>query len=117
IARSATKLGVSVSVDVLFPGVGSVVPTGGVTVAVLTRLPVSEARLVPVTVNTTELPAPDAMSTVAARLLPLPAPPLVKLAVPVVADVQATLVSPAGSVSATVAPVTLLGPLLVTVIV
>src|SRR5437868_12294 len=114
-ARSAVPAGVSVSVDVLLPGVGSVVPTGVVTVAVLTRLVVREASVVPVTVKTTELPAPLAMSIVAARLLPAPVAPLVTDADPVVTEVQVTLVNPAGSVSATVAPVTLLGPLLVTV--
>src|SRR5438552_3414375 len=114
-ARSAVMLGVSVSVEVLLPGVGSVVPTGVVTVAVLTRLVVSEASVVPVTVKTTELPTPEAMLIVAARLLPLPVAPLVTEADPVVDEVQVTLVKPAGNVSATVAPVTLLGPLLVTV--
>ena len=38
--KSAILFGVSVSVSVLFPGFGSVVPAGGVTVAVFTRLPV-----------------------------------------------------------------------------
>src|SRR5438874_1399040 len=116
-ARSATRAGVSLSVDELLPGVGSVVPAGGVTVAVLTRLPVSDASVVPVTVKTTELPTPLATFTVAARLLPEPVAPLVTEALPVVLDVQVTPVSPAGIASATLAPVTLLGPLLVTVMV
>src|SRR5580658_6173724 len=108
-ARSADGAGVTVTVDVLLVGLGSVVPAGGVTVAVFTRLPVSDANAVPVTVKTTELPAPAAMFTVDARLLPLP--------VAVVLDVQVTPVSNAEIVSATLAPVTLLGPTSVTVIV
>ena len=43
--------------------------------------------------------------------------PAVTLAVPVVLEVQVTPVNSAEMVSATVAPVTLLGPVLVTVIV
>src|SRR5947207_3357628 len=92
-------------------------PGGAVTVAVLTRLPVAEGDAVPVTVKTTELPAPAATFRVAARSLPAPLPPPVTLAAPVVADVQVTPVSAAGKASATVAPVTSLGPVLVTVIV
>src|SRR5450432_1679568 len=117
IARSDTGAGVSVSVDVLLPGVGSLVPVGGVTVAVLTRFVVADASAVPVTVKTTELPAPAATSTVAARLLPEPLAPALMLTLPVVLDVQVTPVRVAGMVSATVAPVTSLGPRLVTVIV
>src|SRR5437868_6669958 len=116
-ARSETKAGVSVSVAVLLPGVGSVVPAGGVTTAVLTRLPVAAAEAVPVTVKVTELPAPAAMFTVAARLLPEPVAPAVTEAVPVVLEVQVTPVKVAGIVSAMVAPVTLLGPVFVTVMV
>src|SRR5262245_36119804 len=115
--RSAMRFGVSVSVEVLFPGVGSVVPVGGVTVAVLTRLPVNDEIGRAAWRETTEMPAPLAISTVTARLLPDPVAPLVTLAVPLVGDVQVPLVRPAGSVSAMVAPITLLGPLLVTVIV
>ena len=40
IDKSADGAGVSVSVAVLLPGVGSVVPLGTLTVAVFTRLPV-----------------------------------------------------------------------------
>src|SRR6185369_9994415 len=115
--KSATGAGVSVSVEVLLPGVGSVVPVGGVTVAVLTRLPVAAAEAVPLTVKTMKLPAPAAMFTVALRLLPEPLPPLVTAAVPVAADVQVTPLKIAGMVSAIEAPVTLLGPVFRTVIV
>src|SRR5262249_29623249 len=109
--------GASVSVEMLLPGTGSVVPAGTLTVAVFTRLVDAVGDAVPVTVKTTALPAPAAMFTVADRLLPEPVPPVVALAVPVVLDVQVTPVNVAGIESATVAPVTLLSPILVTVIV
>ena len=48
--RSATLFCESVSVAVLLPGVGSVTPEGGVTVTVLTRLPVNPLGIVTVTV-------------------------------------------------------------------
>ena len=76
-----------------------------------------EERAVPVTVKTTALPAPAAMLTVAARLLPEPLAPLLTEAAPVVEEVQLTPVRVAGMASATLAPTTLLGPLLVTVMV
>src|SRR5437763_126234 len=116
-ARSDTSPAVSVSVALLLPGVGSVVPAGAVTMAVLTRLAVAEDCAVPVTVKTTELPAPAGMLTVAARLLPEPLPPLLTVAVPVTLEVHVTPVRMAGMVSATLAPTALLGPLLVTVMV
>src|SRR5439155_1417329 len=116
-ARSDTSDAVSVSVELLLLLVGSVVPAGAVTVAVLTRLAVAEDRAVPVTVKTTELPAPAPMLTVAARLLPEPVAPLLTEALPVVEEVQVTPVRIAGMASATVAPTASLGPALVTVMV
>src|SRR5437764_301039 len=116
-ARSATGAAVSVSVALLLARLGSVVPAAALTVAVLTRLPVADDSAVPVTVKTTELPAPLGMVTVEARLLPVPLPPLVTEAVPVTLEVHVTPVRAAGMVSATVAPMTLLGPALVTVMV
>src|SRR5438045_3217152 len=103
-ARSAMGAAVSVSVEVLLIVLESVVPAGVVTVAVLTRLPVAEERALPLTVKTTELPAPDGMLTVAARLLPEPVEPAVTAALPLVLEVQVTLVRAAGKVSATEAP-------------
>ena len=50
IERSAVGLRVSVSVAVLLPGVGSVMPPGAVTVAVLARVPVAVAETVAFTV-------------------------------------------------------------------
>src|SRR5262245_19495942 len=117
IARSDTSSGVSVSVALLLLGLVSVVPAGTSTVAVLTRSPVAEDRAVPVTVTTTEVPDPGAMLTVAARLLPKPLAPLLTEALPLVVEVQITLVRVAGMVSATVAPTASLGPLFVTVMV
>ena len=46
IDRSALALSVSVSVAVLFPGVGSVTPPGAATVAVLLSVPVALAEIV-----------------------------------------------------------------------
>ena len=48
--RSACGVNVSVSVAVLLAGVGSVVPCGAATVAVLTSVPVADGLTVPVTV-------------------------------------------------------------------
>ena len=113
IARSAIGFAVSVSVALLLPGVGSVVPAGTVTVAVLTRLPVALADTVPVSVNVA-VPAGQqvhqridvagtARRTAAAGR---------RDTGPASANVMA-----AGTVSATVAPVTALGPLLLATIV
>src|SRR5438046_2439584 len=115
--RGATANWTSVSVELLLPGLESVVPGGVDTVAVLTRSPVSEDMVVPLTVKTTELPAPAAMLTVAARLFPEPLAPEETEALPVVLELQVTPVRPAGMLSAMVAPMTSLGPELVTVIV
>src|SRR5262245_49039268 len=116
-ARSAKIAPRSVSVELLLFKLLSVVAEGGETVAVLTRLPVSVAWVVPLTVKITELPAPAAMLTTALKLLPDPLAPLVTLALPVVLEVHVTPVRPDGIRSETVAPTALPGPLLVTVIV
>src|SRR5438046_46983 len=108
---------VSVSVALLLDETGSVVPAGAATVAVLVRKPLAVDTTVPETVNTTELPAPAGMVTVAARLLPEPLPPLVTEAVPVWLEVHVTPVRVAGMVSATLAPTASLGPVFVTVMV
>src|SRR5438270_865878 len=108
---------VSVSVALLLLRLGSVVPDGAVTVAVLLRKPVAEDGVVPVTVKTAALPAPAATLTVALRLLPEPLAPLLTEALPVVLDVHVTPVRIDGMVSATVAPTASKGPLLVTVMV
>ncbi len=108
IVRLAVGLNVSVSVAELLAGVGSVTPTGGVMDAVLTRLPVAPAAMVPVTVNVAV--APTGRSTVVLMLpLPLPAahdPP------PAGTHVQVTPTSDTGTVSVTLAAVTADGPAL-----
>src|SRR5229473_3294657 len=109
--RSACGVSVSVSVAVLLPGVGSVVPAGAVTLAVLLRLPVAEAEMLAVTVNVAV--PPFARLTVVLMLpVPLVAPQLAAGA-----HVQLALLMPAGSASVTVAPVTALGPALLTTMV
>jgi hypothetical protein len=105
IESSAWGVNVSVSVAVLLAGVGSITPPGTVTVAVLTRLPVAEALTVPVRVYVT-LP-PTGRFTVA---LMLPDPLAVQVPPPAPTQVQVGPVIAAGTVSATVAPVTALGP-------
>src|SRR5437764_1490576 len=104
--RSACGVSVSLSVELLRSGERRVGKVGGVTVAVLLSVPVAVALIVPVAVNTTD--APEASSTVV-LMLPEPLAPFVA--------VQLTLVNVLGNMSVTVAPVTALGPLLVTVIV
>ena len=58
--RSALGVSVSVSVAVLSAGSGSVTPAGGVTVAVLVRLPVAAGSMVPVRVMVTDWPGRQA---------------------------------------------------------
>ena len=103
---------VSVSVAVLFAGVGSVTLPGAVMVAVLTRLPVALAEIVPVTVNVAE--PPTGRSTDA---LMLPLPLAGQVAPPPAVHVHVAPVSAAGMVSATVAAVTAEGPVLLATIV
>ena len=103
----------SVSVALLLPGTGSVVPTGGVTVAVFTNVPTAvDATLA----TTLKVAVPlTARLTVVLRL-PVPLAAL-QLEPPVATQLQLALVMAAGKVSATVAPVTALGPALVTTMV
>src|SRR5262245_4363029 len=106
--RSARGVSVSVSVALSLPGSGSVTPAGGVTVAVLARGPVAEGLTR--TVKRKVTVAPTGRSTVVARA-PKPLagpvttpPPLLAVAA------QRAKVTPAGTGSETLAPVTLLGP-------
>ena len=111
IDRSACGVSVSVSVALLFPGVGSVTPAGSVTVAVLDRFPVAEALMVADTVYVILLPV--GMLTVS---LMLSGPAAVfPVAPPAATLVYVTPVSIPGKVSATVTPLASLGPELVTV--
>src|SRR3989442_1892871 len=109
-ARSASGVSVSVSVAELLDGLGSVVPAGGSTVAVLANEPVALGLISVVNVKVTV--ALTGRFTVVARA-PVPLagpetmpPPLLPL------NAQVAPVTPAGSGSETLAPVTALGPML-----
>src|SRR4029077_9040936 len=108
IARSATRLTVSVSVALLLPGVGSVTPAGAATVAVLAIEPVALPAPLALTVNVAVPPLSRLTNT---EMLPLPLAGQLEPAD--AAQVQVPKVRPDGAVSVTVAPVTALGPLLV----
>jgi hypothetical protein len=103
ISRSAT--GVSVLLSPLFALLGSDVPTGGVTVAVLTRLPVALAITVPVAVKV--IVPPLATLTVA---LMSPVPEAGQLEPALALQVHVTPVIVAGKLSITFAPFASLGP-------
>ena len=108
----------SVSVALLLPAVGSVVPTGAVTVAVLTMVPVAAG--VPVTLKVTEpplgsvgitMPAPCIKAVVVLATVGQAAPPT---GVPQVTPVT---VRPAAAASWKMALVAGLGPALLTTMV
>ena len=103
IAISARGVSVSVSVAELLPGCGSATELD--TVAVLERVPVAAAEIVPVAVYVTE--PPEGRLTVS---LMLPEPDAVQVPPPAPTQVHETPVIAAGNMSATVAPVTPLGP-------
>jgi hypothetical protein len=109
-ARSA--LGASAFTSVLVAAVGSVVPTGGAAVAVLTSEPVAAGSIVPVAVKVT---VPLAGRSTVAAMFPLPLAG--QTAPPAATQVQVTPVIDAGKLSVTVAPRAVLGPALVAVIV
>src|SRR5262245_16814601 len=113
--RSARAVSVLVSVVVLSVGSGSVTPGGGLTVAVLVSRPVAAGLTWTVKVKLTLAPA--GRSTVVARAPPPLAGPLT-LPPPVApANAQEAAVAPAGRGSETLAPVTSLGPALLTTMV
>ena len=113
--RSAWGVRVSVSVALLLAGSGSVTPAGGLTVAVLLSVPVADGLTWTVKVKVTL--ALTGRSTVVARApLPLAAPVTVPPPVLAVAA-QVAAVTPAGRGSDTLAPVTALGPVLLTTMV
>ena len=90
------------SVALLLAGVGSVTPAGGVTVAVLARVPVAEGSICTVKVKVTV--ALTGRSTVVARA-PLPLLGPVTLPPPLLAvAVQLAAVTPAGSGSGHAGP-------------
>ena len=111
IARSALPASASVSVAALLAGAGSLTPPGAATVAVLLSVPVAAAEIAQLAVYVAL--APTGKLTV---LLMLPEPLAVQVPPPAPTQVHVQ-VRLAGNVSATVAPVTLLGPALLAVIV
>src|SRR6478752_7569784 len=113
--RSALGVSVSVSVTLLSDGSGSVTPAGGLTVAVLARLPVAEGLTWTVKVKVT-LALTGRLTVVARAPVPLLGPVTVPPPLLAVA-VQVAAVTPAGRGSDTLAPVTALGPWLVTTMV
>src|SRR5438445_715933 len=107
-ARSATRLTVSVSVALLLPGVGSVTPIGAAMVAVLALGPLA---LSPTRRSSVLVAVPPLTRLTEAERLPLPLAGQLDPAE--AAQVQAPTVRLAGAVSVTVAALTALGPLLV----
>ena len=102
----------SVSVAVLLPAFGSVVPPGAEAEAVLLSVPEAVPETRPVIVRVAV--SPEARLSVEETLLPVP-DAAVHDPEPSVTHVQATEVSSAETLSVTVAPVTSDGPLLATV--
>src|SRR6266508_4068732 len=102
-------------VAVLLARLGSVVPDGAVTVALLTNCPVVPLGTVPLKLKMA-LPPLTRLTVVAILPLPLAAPHAFG-AVAEQVQVKPAPLSAAGNGSLTVAPVTSLGPLLVTVMV
>src|SRR5262245_7877550 len=106
-------ISVSLSVAELLPGVGSTMAPGIATVAVLESVPMATALIVALATKVT-VPAGSRLTI---RLM-LPVPPAPPQLEPIDAlHVQVAKVIAAGNVSVTVAAVTALGPLFVTVIV
>src|SRR6266508_5879059 len=114
-ARSAVMLAGFWLVAVLLVSVGSFMPLGGVTVALLTNCPVVPLGTVPLRLKVA-VPPLTRLTVVAMLPLPLAAPHAFG-AVAVQVQVKPAPLSAAGSGSLTAAPVTSLGPLLVTTMV
>jgi hypothetical protein len=112
-ARSAAGVTDVAASALSFARIGSVVPVGADTVAVFVKGP-PLAVAVPVTITVTLLPTPASMFAIRLTALPVPesAP---HAALPAATHVNDTSVRLLGTVSAIDAPVTSLGPLLVTV--
>jgi len=105
IDRSAVGTNVSVSVAVLLAGVGSVVPPGRATLAVLASVPVAVAEMMPVSAN---VAVPPASNETVALIEPVP-----DAGQDDPTDAVQVHVAPAivpGTVSVTVPPVTTDGP-------
>jgi hypothetical protein len=113
--RSAWGVSASVSMALSLPGVGSVTPSGGATVAVLTRVPVAEGSTWTVKRKVT-LALTGRLTVVARSPAPSAGPMTVPPPLLAVAD-QVAEVTPSGSRSDTLAPATALGPVLLTTMV
>src|SRR5688572_6029624 len=110
--RLAAGVSITELVAALLAVSGSTAPAGAVTVAVLTSTPVAFAAITPVTMNVARSPASS--ETVVARL---PEPERAAQPDPASAvQVQTGATSTTGNRSVTLAPVTGLGPMLVTTI-
>lgn len=109
-ARSATGLTVTVAVALLLPGVGSVVPGGGVTLATLARLPLAFKATLTWKVTV-------ALAPLAKVVLPEMALPTTTALMPALVVTPVIAPNPVGRVSLQPAPAAVLGPLLVMTIV
>src|SRR5262245_4759542 len=105
---------VSVSLALLFAGLVSVASAPAVTVAAFVSAPVVFGSTAPLIVTVSWLPAPGS-SVAFVHATAFPAVVLLpQLPTPVTTQVVATPVIPAGTVSATVKPLAVAGPALVT---
>src|SRR5262245_5268518 len=111
--RSAAGVRVSVSVALLLPGLGSVVPAGGVTVAVLAIVPGADG-LIWATAVKVAVPPGSRVTVVLMGLAPLS---WATLDPAEATAVQLTEVMAAGKMSVTGAATAVLGPLLLTMMV
>jgi hypothetical protein len=101
---------VMVAVAVLLPGVGSVVPGGGVMLATLARLPVALSATLTWKVTV-------ALAPLARVVLPEMVLPTTLALTPALVVTPVIVPNPTGKVSVQLAPTTALGPLLTTPIV
>src|SRR5436309_3156505 len=108
-SAETTAGAVSVSVALLLPGVESVTPAGAATLAVFAKLPVVAGSTVPLIVK---VAVPVLSRSTVTLMSPVPLAGQVPLAA---VHVQVAPVMLDGIVSVTVAPVTSLGPPLLTV--
>jgi hypothetical protein len=106
-AKSAVGVTLTVEVLLLLPGVGSVVPGGGLTLATLAKVPL--AFRATLTWNVTVARAP--LAKVVLPLMAVPAP-LAVAVTPALVTMLVMVPRPAGRLSVQLAPATALGPLL-----
>jgi hypothetical protein len=107
VVLTSVKLTLTVAVLSLLPGVGSVVPGGGLTLATLAKVPL--AFRATLTWNVTVARAP--LAKVVLPLMAVPAP-LAVAVTPALVTMLVMVPRPAGRLSVQLAPATALGPLL-----